>query len=157
VDADIHRDLAPIAGLLGTWRGEGKGEYPSIESFGYGEEVHFWHVGKPVLGYQQRTWSEEGRPLHGEMGFWRMTPEGLVELVLAHPLGVTEVAEGTVSGGRIEVASTAIGSAPTAKEITRIERHLELEGDTLRYEVRMAAVGLPLSLHLAAELKRSLP
>jgi hypothetical protein len=151
----VHPELQPLAGLLGTWRGEGAGEYPTITSFGYGEEVRFWHVGTPFLAYVQRTWSlEDGRPLHAESGYWRAKPGGTVEVVLAHPTGIVEVQEGRLDGGRIELRSTTMAGTATAKEVTALHRRFELDGDRLAYTVAMAAVGQPLQHHLAARLVR---
>ena len=151
----LHPDVELLAGLLGTWRGEGAGRYPTISEFRYGEEVRFWHVGKPFLAYAQRTWSlDDGRPLHGEAGYWRAKPGGVVELVLAHPTGIVEVQEGRQDGGRIELRSTTMARTATAKEVTALQRRFDLDGDRLSYTVAMAAVGQPLQHHLAAELRR---
>jgi hypothetical protein len=152
---ELPPEAAGLAFLLGTWRGEGLGDYPTVQPFRYGEEVRFWHVGKPFLAYAQRTWSLADRtPLHGEMGYWRPSPGGRVELVVAHPTGIVEVAEGTVEGTSIQLASTVVARTRTAKEVLRLERTLRVEGDVLRYELRMAAVGVPLTRHLAGELHR---
>jgi hypothetical protein len=152
----LHPEVEALAGLLGTWRGEGAGRYPTITGFRYGEEVRFWHVGKPFLAYVQRTWSlDDGRPLHAESGYWRAKPGGVVEVVLAHPTGIVEVQEGRQDGGLIELRSTAMAGTSTAKEVTALHRHFRLDGDRLTYTVDMAAVGQPLQHHLAAELNRA--
>ncbi|HVM21337.1 MAG TPA: FABP family protein [Egibacteraceae bacterium] len=146
----------PLAFLIGTWEGEGVGEYPTIETFQYREEVTFTHPGKPLLVYTQRTWAmDDGRPLHSETGYWRLgaSPDR-VEVMLSHPFGVVELQEGTVDGQTLRLASSTVASAATAKDIEAIERDIHVDGDELRYAVRMAAVGHVLTHHLAATLRR---
>ena len=53
----LHPDAEPLAFLLGTWRGTGRGEYPTIETFDFEEETRFWHAGASFLYYHLRTWS----------------------------------------------------------------------------------------------------
>jgi hypothetical protein len=81
--------------------------------------------------------------------------------VLAHPTGVTEVLEGTVSVDagalEIELTATAIGRTASAKEVLALGRSFRFDGDTLDYTVRMGAVGQPLQHHLSASLRRSAP
>jgi hypothetical protein len=158
---DLHPDLTVLAPLLGTWAGAGAGEYPTIDSFGYREEITIGHVGKPFLTYSQRTRAtDDGRPLHAETGYLRLPAPGRIELVVAHPTGVTEIDEGTLfvddDGLAIEVASTSIGLTASAKSITALSRSFQLAGDQLTYRVAMAAVGEPLTHHLAATLRRQL-
>jgi hypothetical protein len=43
----------------------------------------------------------------------------------------------------------------TAKRVTALQRHFELDGDRLSYTLDMAAVGQPLQHHLAAEFHRT--
>ena len=150
-----HGDLAPIAWLLGTWRGEGVGGYPTMEDFRYGEEVTFRHNGKPFLSYTQRTWSlDDGRPLHAESGYWRPQPGNGLEVVLAHPTGIVEVYYGTVAFSRIELTTDLVARTTSAKEVTALKRlYGHVEG-RLMYAVDMAAVGQPLQPHLSATLDR---
>jgi hypothetical protein len=157
--ADLHPDLGLLAPLLGTWAGQGAGEYPTIEPFGYFEEVTFGHVGKPFLTYAQRTKaSDDGRPLHAETGYIRAPSPGRVEWVLAHPTGITEIEEGTlsVSGATVEMElnATAIGLSASAKHVAALSRSIRIDGDELTYTLRLGAVGQPLQHHLAARLHR---
>lgn len=150
-----HKALEPLAFLIGTWRGEGKGDYPNITDFTYREETSFWHSGRPWIGYLQRTWSlEHDTPMHSESGYWRPTDGGRLEIVVAHAFGLTEVQVGSVRGTRVDVASTAIVATPTAKEVTQLMRTFEVTGDVLTYEVQMAYGDVPLQRHLGAELRR---
>jgi hypothetical protein len=159
MSADLHPDLEALAPLLGTWTGRGAGEYPTIQPFDYLEEVVFSHVGKPFLTYGQKTrGAADSEPLHAETGYLRVPQPGHVELILAHPSGITEIEVGTysVTGDRIEIelSTTAIGLAPTAKEVTALSRSFRVHGDELSYSVQMGAVGQPLQHHLAAVLHR---
>lgn len=152
----LHPDCEPVAFLLGTWRGEGEGEWPRGEPFHYGEEMTFEHVGDPFLMYSQRSWMlEDGAPVHFERGFLRPAGPGRVEIVLAHPLGIAEVAEGTVGGTTIEVASTNVATTSTGSPVTVLQRRIEVHGDRLTYELHMAMHEVAIMRHLRAELTRT--
>jgi len=151
----LHPDLARLAMLLGDWRGEGRGRWGEGAPFAYREEVHFRHSGKPFLAYGQRTTAlDDGRPLHAEAGYWRAGPGAAVEVVMAHPTGFAEIELGTVEGGRVRLATASVESTPTAKTVTRLERDIEVDGDTLHYVIRMATDGGAARWHLEATLHR---
>ena len=156
-DPPLHPLAAQIGFLLGEWEGEGEGAYePGVAPFRYREQVRFWHSGKPFLAYTQRTVAlDDGRPLHAEMGFWRSLEDGAVELVLAHPTGFAEICLGAVTGQRIALRSFAVERTPTAKDVTALEREIEVDGDELRYRLGMGMHGEPARWHLSATLRRS--
>ena len=151
----LHPDLAPVQFLVGSWRGEGHGQYPTIEPFRYTEEVSYDPgPGKPFLLYTQRTRGFDGSPLHSEVGYLRMTPEG-PELIIAQPTGLAEVHRGALTGTSLEFQSINVEASPTAKAVREVVRHLTVEGSTLSYRLDMAYAEVPLTLHLEATLKQT--
>ena len=84
----------------------------------------------------------------------RMAGRARVELAVVHPTGIAEVSEGTLEDSGLQLRSTAIVRTGTAKIVVAIERDLFVGSETLRYALRMSAVGQPLTHHLAAELQR---
>jgi hypothetical protein len=151
----LDDSLRPLAFLLGTWRGEGKGEYPTIEPFDYEEEMRFEHVGDTFLLYQQASWSPvDGGPIHFERGFLRPGEAGRIEFTLAHPIGLTEVAEGALDGTLFELSSTEVGRTTTGLTTTAVVRRYQVDGDVMRYRTDMATDLTPMALHLEAELHR---
>jgi hypothetical protein len=156
--APLHPDLAPLAFLLGQWEGAGVGGYPTIESFQFGQELVFSHNGKPFLSYTSRTWLLDadghlGRPLATEAGFWRPQPDGRVELLVAHPTGITEIYLGEIAGTRVDLITDVVARTETAKEYSAGRRLYGLIGEDLGWAYDMAAVGQPLQSHISAQLK----
>ena len=159
--------------LVGTWTGGGAGSYPTIEPFTYSETVTVATVPhKPFLTYTQRTaHPDTGAPMHAEVGYLRIPPappatdatatvpaSQRAELTIAQPTGITECHEGTLevthAGTVIDLATTSVGRTPSAREVTSVRRRLVFDGDVLTYELWMAAVGQPDTLHLRAKLHR---
>ncbi|WP_327351227.1 FABP family protein [Streptomyces sp. NBC_01304] len=156
-----HALLAPVLGLLGTWHGQGQGEYPTLDAdFRYAQEVTFSHDGRPFLHYDARAWllDADGSPLRPsarESGWWRLQPDGRVEALITQPTGIAEIAVGRAAGGSVDLATSEVARTPTAKEVDATRRRYTLtDADTLTFVHDLAAVGQPLQHHLSARLQR---
>jgi len=158
--AQREHGLVVFAALTGSCRGGGEGHYPTIEPFAYVEELAITPVpGRPVAAWVSRT-RDAGttEPRHGESGFLRVAGD-VVELVIAHSFGVVEVATGTFDADAavLALSSVSVVGAPSAKHIDQIVRVYRVDGDTVHYDVSRAAVGVDLTEHLSADLRRSAP
>jgi hypothetical protein len=159
IPSDLHADCAPIVWLLGTWQGNGQGDYPTIEGFSFRQEVIFAHDGRPFFHYFSRAWitDDEGndvRPGALETGFLRPQADNRLELVLTHPTGFAEVWYGEVDGAKVELRTDAVVRTQTAKEYNAGHRLYGLVDGDLMWAYDMAAVGQPLQPHLWGRLKR---
>ena len=159
---NLHPDCAPVAWLLGTWRGNGHGDYPTIEKYEFGQELIFTHDGRPFFPYVSRSWVVDGagekvREGALETGFLRCRPEGRLELVLSHHTGFVEIWYGHADGGKFEIVTDAVARTETAKEYVGGKRlYGNVDGDLL-YAFDMAAMGQPLQPHTWARLQRISP
>jgi THAP domain-containing protein 4 len=128
--------------IQGTWKGEGRGYFPTVTSFDYRETLTFTRRDAKILAYEQRTqklydgqteWLES----HWENGFIRILENGDLELTSAQ-IGRTEVLVGSIESldslFRIHFVSKTITNDP---RMISSARRFELEGDNLRYEMEM--------------------
>jgi hypothetical protein len=157
-----HELLTPVLGLLGTWKGRGEGQYPTLEAnFRYGQEVTFSHDGRPFLRYEARAWLLDAddaplRPAARESGWWRLQPDGRVEALITQPTGIAEIAVGRAAGDTVDLSTHEVALTPTAKQVDATRRRYTLaDPDTLTFVFDLAAVGQPLQHHLSANLRRT--
>jgi hypothetical protein len=161
-------ELAHLSWLLGRWEGFGLGQYPTIEDFRFFQAVDFTCDGRPFLAYQSRSWliDDDGnrvRPLASESGFWRPRPGNTVEVLLSHPTGYAEVWDGEVvvtglqddaiTGAQLQLRTDLVARTGSAKEYNAGHRLYGLVSGELLWTFDMAAVGEPMSNHLAARLR----
>ena len=162
--SDLHPDCAPIAWLLGTWHGNGHGDYPTIEKFEFEQELIFTHDGRPFFHYMARSWvidpetKQRLRPGAIETGFFRsklVEPgQAKIEVVLAHTSGIADVWYGEAADGKIEIATLGVGRTETAKEVAAGHRLYGSVNGQLLYAFDMKAMGQELQPHLWAQLDR---
>ena len=157
----LHPDLYPVAWMVGKWGGKGMGEWPGAEKFEFVQEVTFRHDGRPFLEYTSKSWiiDFEGnhiRPGASEMGYWRIKPNKVIELLLAHSTGISEGWLGKISDDRpaIQLALDHAYIAPTAKGVTDGARLYGLVEGQLFTSYDMAAMGQELQAHIWSSLER---
>ncbi|MBW3606058.1 MAG: FABP family protein [Actinobacteria bacterium] len=142
--------------LPGVWEGPGDGHYPSIEPFGYREQLTFMRLpGKPIIDYRQRTaHAETGVGLHVECGYVRVAGDR-VELLVAQPTGFAEVHHGTLRDGVIEFGITVLGRSASALEVASVRRRWAVGADRLVVDLWMSYGGSIDEHHLRAQLRRT--
>lgn len=150
--------------LVGTWRGTGRGRFPTIDDFRYREQLEFTaHATEPHLHYEQRTWlvadgADDGQPSHWESGFLLVQEDGGIELLNAQESGRVEVLAGglyALAGGahELRLASVVHAHDPRVRATSRV---LTLGNDELAYEVQMATDQVAArQVHLEARLLRA--
>lgn len=161
IPPNIHPSCAPLAWLIGTWAGNGHGEYPDIEDFQFGQEILFQQDGRPFIHFMSRSWivDADGKHLREaaqETGFIRPQEDRTLEVVVAHNTGFAEIWHGELhpEQPRFEIATDAVARTAAAKEYTGGKRLYGYVNGDLLYAFDMAAMGHELQPHTHAQLKR---
>ena len=155
----LHEDLYPLAWLVGTWRGKGRGEYPGITPFQFAHEVTFNHDGRDFLNYYSRSWildekDEIVSASESEVGFWRTKPNNVLEVVLSHSRGISEGWGGVHDGPKIQLAMDQGYSSPSSKIVTAGSRLYGLVEGELFFAYDMAAEGQTIQAHIWSTMER---
>jgi len=128
--------------LEGTWKGEGRGYFPTVTSFDIRATLVFTLRDQKTLAYEQRAQKRydgqtEWLESHWESGLIRILENGDLELTSAQ-IGRVEVLIGSIESldamFRIHFVSKTISNDP---RMISSARTFELEGDTLGYEMEM--------------------
>jgi hypothetical protein len=170
IPAGLHKDVVPLAFLLGTWEGAGVHDFPGSEKCNFGQELVFRHDGRPFLEYRSRTWvldakGERVRPLENESGFWRITgnAEGLtgareIEFSSVRDDGTVEIWYGELADGKpqIELATDAVARIGDHVPYSGGKRLYGRVDEDLAWVGEKSAPGVPLRPYMSAQLKKVL-
>lgn len=161
IPENIHPDCARLAWLIGTWAGNGHGEYDGIDNFEFGQELIFQQDGRPFIHYMARSWIVDAEGNHvreaaQETGFIRPQPGGAIEWVMCHNTGIVEIWYGEIHPDqpRFEIVTDAVARTATAQEYAGGKRLYGYVNGDLLYAFDMAAMGKQLQPHTHAQLKR---
>eukprot|EP01083_Nonionella_stella_P225085 800586_1 len=150
--------------LVGKWIGECTGEYPTIKTFEYGEQIEIIDTKKPFLTYNSQTWmkGDKNKLMHSETGFIRFPSAKGVDFVISQCTGIQEISSGEITftdkkdnneskqenevdqkqSFQVKLSSINIGRVSTSKEpkVVQIQRlyKYDCSNDTLSYEIWMS-------------------
>src|SRR6187551_602906 len=119
MDSTFPRSRQVMDILEGSWRGEGRGQFPGVTSFNFRETLTFTRRDEKTMAYEQRTQKlydgqTEYLPSHWENGFISILDNGDLQLVNIQVGGRNEVLAGTVeeldSVFRIHFVSKALNN-----------------------------------------------
>ncbi|HZK06034.1 MAG TPA: FABP family protein [Actinomycetaceae bacterium] len=181
---DLAPELYPLAWLLGRWQGFGMLGYEGIPERAIVNEMTVSHDGGPYLRATSTIWTTDGQlsgPVHHEMtgsegyaflvkdtqwstetSYFRPVasvqdgPAAKVDLevVTADPAGHLSLWLGAAQGPRIDIATDAVISAPSAAQVSASARMFGLVQSDLLWAWDLAAFGHELTSYASARLSR---
>lgn len=182
---DLAPELYPLSWLIGRWQGFGMLGYEGIPEHQIVTELDITHDGGPYLRVESTIWTADpglSGPTHHEMagaiGYenlvkkvqWSTETSYIrvvgsedsdgatkvdLEVVTADPAGHLSLWVGAAQGPRIEIATDAVVSSPTASRISGATRMIGLVQGDLLWAWDLAAFDQPLGSYASARLSRA--
>ncbi|MFJ4439650.1 FABP family protein [Streptomyces sp. NPDC088923] len=161
IPSDLHRDLVPLAWLLGDWAGAGVFDFPGAEKCNFGQELSFSHDGRDFLEYTSHSWvlDKDGNkvgPLESESGFWRIGKDRQVETVMTRDAGVVEVWYGQLAEGKpqIDLVTDAVARVEAAEPYSGGKRLYGYVNSDLLWVGEKQTPEVSLRPYMSAQLKK---
>ncbi|GAB19942.1 hypothetical protein GOEFS_098_00080 [Gordonia effusa NBRC 100432] len=160
--ADLHPGLLGLLPLVGIWLGEGEGHDPVTgKDYPFGQQIIVSHSGENYLNWSSRIWrlDDDGgldRPDLRESGFWRISDDDNIELLLAHAEGWIELFYGRpLNQTSWNLTTDVVIRSETGQHAGGAKRLYGLvpDGDLAYVEERVDTDG-DLTPRLSAKLKR---
>ena len=162
IPSDLHKDLVPLAFLLGTWAGAGVHDFPGSEKCNFGQEVTFTHDGRDFLEYRSLTWvlDKEGhkvRPLETETGFWRIDADRNVEVTMTRDEGVVEIWYGRLADRKpqIDLVTDAVARTAVARPYSGGKRLYGYVNSDLMWVGEKQTPEVELRPYISGQLKKA--
>lgn len=158
---DLNPALLALLPLVGVWRGEGECDSPEFGNHHFGQQIVISHDGADYLTFEARSWmlDSEGayvKPTYRESGFWRITPDDVIEVMLSHSNGLIEMFYGAPRNQTSWEMSTDVvirsASGPQFGNATRL--YGIVEGGDLAYVEERVFGDSPQRPHMSARLSR---
>ncbi|NEY33538.1 FABP family protein [Streptomyces sp. PRKS01-65] len=161
IPSDLHKDLVPLAFLLGNWAGAGVHDFPGSEKCNFGQEVTFTHDGRDFLEYHSHTWvlDKDGnkvRPLESEHGYWRIDADRKVEVTMTRDDGVIEIWYGEMADKKpqIDLVTDAVARTPAARPYSGGKRLYGYVKSDLMWVGEKQTPEVALRPYMSAQLKK---
>ncbi|MDL9936505.1 FABP family protein [Gordonia sp. ABSL1-1] len=160
--ADLHPGLLGLLPMVGVWRGEGEANDPETgEDYLFSQQIVVGHDGQNFLTWEARSWVIDAdanfvRPDLRESGFWRISEDDSIELLVAHAEGSIELFYGTpLNQTAWELATDVVIKTESGKRTGGAKRLYGLveDGDLAYVEERVDSDG-DLIPRLSAKLRR---
>jgi hypothetical protein len=159
-DMDGMANWSSLTRLIGSWKGTGRGEFPTIEPFSFREAFEVIEaVPGESLHYRQRTWRTDANPeamSHVETGFINVVSGGNVEVLNAQGRNRVEVLTGIMQRTRLGFTmSLRSRSIVHDERMVTSWREWQLATDGFAYSMGMSTTEVPDGAHhLSGQLQR---
>ncbi|GAB3086526.1 FABP family protein [Corynebacterium aquatimens] len=123
----LHDGLLALLPLVGVWHGTGQANpamEDNAEEFTFGQQLIISHDGENYLRFESRTWRLDGEgnpagPLEREVGFWRISLDDDIEVILTNSRGLVEI----LYGEPVNERAWSLASASTVATATGPASH----------------------------------